>query len=347
MIGRGALLVVAVLLLGLSFGTTSAHYPPKAGNQFSYDETILLTNGTGSNYQGYTESQAINGSLWVTGIAPNGTVLAGYYSLDGYQNNQGASNSSTASGDFAFSPTTLLYVNGTDGQTGYTNPHVWFIMDNTLTEGATFYVLNTQMTVVNTSYSYDLGTAAGGYVTTIYSQGSGSYERNDAYGILTATFTWKMYFDPSTGYIVGYSYVEQDSNSTGNGFTWTDSLQVTHTSYALTPGSAPPSSSGGSSNNDLLLAIVAVVIIAIVIVVIAIALSRRRPSLPRHSGTGQVSYTAAPLGPPPPGIHLTPSGQPAVQQIIVKETVKVNCRYCGALIDTTAEKCPFCGAART
>src|SRR5208282_1214070 len=128
------------------------------------------------------------------------------------------------------------------------NPHVWFFMDNTLTEGATFYVFNTQMTVVNTSYSYDLGTAAGGYVTTIYSQGSGSYERNDAYGILTATFTWKMYSDPTTGYVVGYSYVEQDSNSTGNGFTWTDSLRVTHTSYTLTPGSAPSSSSGGSSS---------------------------------------------------------------------------------------------------
>ncbi|HLM91818.1 MAG TPA: zinc ribbon domain-containing protein [Thermoplasmata archaeon] len=346
MIGRLILLVTAVLLLGLSFGTASAHYAPKAGNQFNYEETIQLTNGTGTNYQGYTESQAINGSLWVAGIAPNGTVLTGYYSLDGYQNNQGASNSSTASGNFGFSPTTLLYVNGTDGQTGYTNPHVWFFMDNTLTDGATFYVFNTQMTVVSTSYSYDLGTAAGGYVTTIYSQGSGSYERNDAYGILSATFTWKMYFDPTTGYIVGYSYVEQDSNSTGNGFTWTDSLHATHTSYALTPGSAPPPSSGGSSNNDLLYAIVVVVIVVIVIVILALALSRRRPSLPRHSATGRVSYVPPPMGPPPPGIHLIPSGQPAVQQIVVKETVKVNCRYCGALIDTTAEKCPFCGAAR-
>jgi rubrerythrin len=44
---------------------------------------------------------------------------------------------------------------------------------------------------------------------------------------------------------------------------------------------------------------------------------------------------------------LTPSGQPAVQQIIIKETVKVNCRYCGSLIDSTAETCPFCGATRS
>ena len=275
--------------------------------------------------------------------------MAGYYNLDNYQNNQGATNTSTVSGNFGFSPTTLLYVIGTDDQVGYTNPHVWFFMDSTLAEGATFYALNTEMTVVNTSFSYDLDTAAGGYVTTIYSLGTGSYERDDAYGMLTATYTWKMYFDPTTGYIVGYSYVEQDSNSTGNGFTWTDTVHVTHTSYALTPGSAPPSSSGGSSNNGLLLDIVVLVVVIIVIAVIAVALSRarRRPSLPRHSSTGQVSYVPPPMGPAPPGIRLTPSGQPAVQQIVVKETVKVNCRFCGALIDTTAEKCPFCGAART
>jgi len=84
-----------------------------------------------------------------------------------------------------------------------------------------------------------------------------------------------------------------------------------------------------------------------VIIALLVARSRRRHPLPQHSGTGQVAYTPPPMGPPPPGIHLTPSGQPAVQQIVIKETVKVNCRYCGNLIDSTAEKCPFCGAART
>jgi len=346
LIGKVAVLAGAVVLLGLALGGANAHYAPSAHDQFSYAETIVLTNGTG-DYQGYSESTGINGTVWVTGIAANGTVLAGYYNLDEYQNNQGASNSSSYSGNFGFSPTTFLYTDGTDGQTGYTNPHVWFFMDNGLSTGAKFNVLNTQMTVENRSYSYHLGTAAGGYVTTLFAQGTGSYERNDTYGLLEATYTWNMYFDPTTGYIVGYSYLEEDSNSSA-AFTWTDTLGVTHTSYPLTQGSAS-SSSTGSSTDGLWLGIALGVVIVIVIVVIALAISRarRRPSLPRHSSTGQVSYMPPPMGPPPPGIHLTPSGQPAVQQIIVKETVKVNCRYCGGLIDTTAEKCPFCGAART
>jgi hypothetical protein len=347
------LLGLAILLTALAVGTTSAHYAPQGGDQFAYDESVTLGNGTG-NYSGYTESTAINGSVSVTGIAPNGTALAQYYNVENWQNNQGQSNTSTYSGKFSFSPATFLYVNGTDGQSGYTNPYVWFFMDNSLTVGSKFYVLNTQMSVVNTSYSYDLGTAAGTYVKTIFAEGNGSYQRNDIYGVFTADYNWKMYFDPATGYVVGYLYVEQDTDGPTAGFTWTDALGVTHTSYALTPDSAPPTpppnNPGGSMGTDtstllwISLAVVAIVVVGALVYALT---RRRRPNLPRHSATGQVSYAPPPTGPPPPGIHLIPSGQPAVQQIVVKETVKVNCRYCGALIDTTVEKCPFCGAART
>jgi hypothetical protein len=122
---------------------------------------------------------------------------------------------------------------------------------------------------------------------------------------------------------------------------------VTQTSYTLTPGTAPASSSGGSDNLWLTLGVILAVVVVIVVVIFVLAArSRRRHPLPKHSGTGQVSYVPPPPGPPPPGIHLTPSGQPAVQQIVIKETVKVNCRFCGALIDSTVDKCPFCGAPR-
>ena len=347
MIGRLALLAAVVLLVGLTLGTASAHYTPRSGDTFSYAESIDLLNGTG-NYFGYTESTTINGSLTITGVAPNGTESARYYYAFQYQNSTPASFQGTSSGPFTFSAQTFLYVDGTDNQTGYTNPYVWFFMDDSLALGSTFYALNTEMTVMNTSYNFDLNTGAGGYVKTIFAEGTGSYLRNDSYGKFDATYTWKMYFDPATGYIVGYYYAEQDSDGAGNGFSWTDSLGVTQTSYPLTAGSAPsnPTGSGGASDEELLVAIV-VVVVVVVIIVLAVSRARRRPSLPRHSYTGQTSYAPPPMGPPPPGIHLTPYGQPAVQQIVVKETVKVNCRYCGALIDTTAEKCPFCGAART
>ena len=350
MIGR-VLCVVVVLLTGaLAVGTSGAHYVPKPNDEFAYDETISLGNGQG-DYAGYTESTVINGSLTVTAVPSDSNVSARYYNADSYQNNMGSSYRWTSSGPFSFSATTFRYVVGTDNQTGYTNPYVWFFMNASLPVGSTFFLLNTQMTLVASSVNYSLETAAGGYVKAIFAEGNGSFERNDVYGEFTATYTWKAYFDPTTGFIIGYAYTEQDSNASGDGFSLTDTLAVTGSSYPLTPGSAPPapaSNSGPSESTWITVGVVLVVVVVIVaIVALLAARARRRPGLPRHSATGQVTYVPPPVGPTPPGIHLTPSGQPAVQQIIVRETVKVNCRYCGNLIDSTAKNCPFCGAART
>jgi hypothetical protein len=348
MIRRLIPLAIAAFLLVAAFGGASAHYVPKSADGFSYSESIAVLNGQGTYYD-YTEVTAINGSIDVTSVLPNGTASATYYNADLYENSTGAHQRWTSSGRFSFSSVSFQYVNGTDNQTGYSNPYVWFFMNNSLGNGGTFELLNTHFAVLSTAYDYDLDTAAGGYVTAIYAEGSGTYERNDAYGVFSATYNWKAYFDPGTGYILGYLYTEQDSNPNGTSFTLVDSLSVTQTSYTLTPGTAPASSSGNSSA-DLWLTlgvILAVVVVIVVVIVVLAARSRRRHPLPKHSASGQVSYVPPPPGPPPPGIHLTPSGQPAVQQIVIKETVKVNCRFCGALIDSTVDKCPFCGAPRS
>jgi outer membrane lipoprotein-sorting protein len=342
-IARVLLLSSLLLLAGLTVGGSGARAASVPLGQFEYSETVVLNNGVG-NYSGYTESTAINGSIAVTSVLPNGTYSASYYNANAYQNNQGGQQSWTSSGTFVFSPQSYLYVNRTDNQVGYVNPHVWFVMDSSLPVGATFYLLSTQMTVASTSYNYALETAAGAYVKAIFAEGSSSYPRNDAYGVFTASYDWKAYFDPATGFIIGYVYSEQDSDPTGDGFAITDTLAVTHTNYPLTPGVAP---SGSGTNWPLIAAVVVVIVVIVVVIALAISRSRRRRPIPRHSATGQVAYPSPPIGPPPPGISLTPSGQPAVQQIIIKETVKVNCRYCGSLIDSTVEKCPFCGATRT
>ncbi|MGD0250266.1 MAG: zinc ribbon domain-containing protein, partial [Thermoplasmata archaeon] len=421
-------LTTVLLFVVSALGTASAHYTPAPKDGFAYDETIVVSNGFG-DYNGYIESTVINGSVNVTSVLPNGTESAFYYNANTYTNNSGAHQQWVSSGSFEFSADTFLYVSGTDNQTGYTNPYVWFFMNDSLGTGASVHLLNSNFTVVATSYNYALETAAGTYVKAIFIEGNGSYVRDDSYGEFTATYNWKAYFDPSTGYILGYLYTEQDSNASGDGFTLVDTLGVTHTSYRLTPGVGPTeyevtftetglpsgtfwsvslagvvgtsstttvkfsepndsysytvptisgfssdpnsgsvqvagspvnqaisftsgsssgSGSSGSGSGLLTIALVLVVVVIIIVVIaILVARSRRRHPLPKHSGTGQVSYAPPSMGPPPPGIHLTPSGQPAVQQIVIKETVKVNCRYCGALIDTTAEKCPFCGAART
>jgi hypothetical protein len=344
---------VGLLLLLIPFaGTAGAHYSPRGGDAFSYVETYALNGGTG-NYTGYSESTATNGSVWVTAVAANGTESASYYNLNSYHNSTGASSQWNEAGRFTFSDVTFLYVNGTDNQTGYSNPYVWFLMDNSLAAGATFYVLNSELTVVSTNTSYHLGTAAGTYVRTIFAEGNGTFQRNDVYGVFTATYNWKAYFDPSTGYVVGYVYTEQDSDGSGDGFTIMDTLAVTSATYPLA-AAPPPSPSSSAGTGWLVWLVVGIVLVVVILVVIAVALrARRRAPLPTHSARGQVQFPSAgpppppPVGPAPPPISLTPSGQPAVQQLIIRETVKVNCRFCGNLIDSTVEKCPFCGAART
>jgi hypothetical protein len=356
MIPRAALLLVALVLLAVAPAAAvvpSGHYIPQTGDRFAYDETVNLGSGTG-DYATYTESTTVNGTDWITaGAQANGTESAAYYYAAAYANSTGAAYRWTSSGPFTFSSGSFLYIQGTDNQTGYTDPTVWFYMENSLGTGSQFTILNTGMTVTSTDYNYQLGGSSGKYVATIAADGSGTFQRNDEYGDLSASYTWNMYFDPSTGYIVGYLYSETDSNASGDGFTITDTLYVTSTTYPLTAGVAPPpaTSTPAGLSEPLELALVLLVIVVVIVVLLAIyARSRRKASLPKHSAGGNIGYGSPPGMTPggvPPPVHLTPSGQPAVQQIVMRETVKVNCRYCGTLIDSTATVCPNCGAPRT
>jgi hypothetical protein len=340
-----------VTTLALSMAPASGHYLPQPKDHFAYFQTITLTNGQG-NYTGYTENTYINGSVTVNSVLPNGTDSSSYQNTAHWLNNQGQSATSTSQGVFTFSPVTDYYVNGTDNETGYTNPlSVWFyINDSTLPTSATFYLLNTPFKVLSTNTSFPDSLSPTGYVRTIYAQGTGSYQRDDSYGKFTASYTWDSYFDPSTGFIVGYVNTEQDSDAAGDGFTITDTLSVTATSYALTPAVAPPSTSSGSDTWEIA-ALVVFLLVVLVVVVLVVVYTRRRSSLARHSVRGNIAYDPArappSVGPPPPSLNFGSVPQPSVQQVIIKETVKVPCQYCGTLIDSTAKACPNCGAPRT
>ena len=337
--------VVIALLLSLALFSVQAFaaYVPHQGDYFSYYEVQNLGSGTG-DYSGYTEQTIINGTEAINGVTANGTVSAYYsYSYD-FSNGSGSTETGGSSGNFTFSSNNFLYINGTDDQTGYVNPTVWFCMDNSIPEGGIFTLLDTLMTVKSTNYSYFLPSQDRS-VFAIYAQGKSSYERNDVYGQFTATYTWDTYFDPSSGYIIGYDYTEHDTDPSGTGFTYTENLYINSASYPLT--TAPTASPNGSSDltKDALYIATIVIIIAIILIIIYAA-SRRRRRLPKHPAQ-QPLYTPPTEPPPPPqDINLTPK-QPPVQQIVIKEVVKVKCRYCGALIDSTAEKCPFCGAPRS
>ncbi len=325
-------LVALILSLSLALfpGHAVTRYTPNQGDYFSYHEVADLGSGTG-DYAGYTEHTVVDGTERMTGVSGNGTVSANYIYTWTWSNSTGSTKTESSSGNFTFSSTSFLYLKGTDNQTGYVNPTVWFYIDNSTRKAGTFYLLNTLMTVKSTSYSYYLP-SQNRNVNTILAEGTSYYQRNDVYGQFNAAYTWKAHFDPATGYIIGYDYSEQDTSPLGTGFTYTESLYVTSGSYPLTTAAA-------ISDLSQYVGYIAIgIVLAIVIVVLVYAVSRTRRTLPKHP---------PPSERPPPTIDLTPKQQPPVQQIVIKEVVKVKCRYCGALIDSTVQACPYCGAPRT
>jgi len=340
---KSYVLIALLLSVALFSLQVFATFVPQQGDHFSYYEVIDVGSGTG-DYSGYTDHTTVNGTENINEVAVDGTVSANYSYSWSFSDNSGYADSGSSSGNFTFSSVSFLYINGTDDQTGYVNPSVWFCMDNSTPEDGIFYLLNTAMTVKSKNYSYYLP-SEDRYVYAIFAQGKSNYQRNDDYGQFSATYTWNTYFDPSSGYIIGYDYTEQDTNPSAE-FTYTEKLYIDSASYTLT--TAPATNINENLEQIVLFAVIAIIAIVIVLVLIILYLVLRRRRLPRHPSQQPV-YTPPSEPPPPPSpsdIDLTPK-QPPVQQIVIKEVVKVKCRYCGGLIDSTAETCPFCGAPRS
>jgi hypothetical protein len=342
-------LVISALLLFAFIANVHpvSAYAPRQGDSFNYSETTTVKNGQGS-YTGYTDQTSTKGMEEVNSV-DGSNVLSHYSYTYTFTSNQGNSTSGSESGDFTWSTNDYTYVNGTDNQVGYSKPiYVWFAMNPTAPVGGSFWALNTQLTVQSRNYSLQLPTE-GRYVQTIEAEGHGQYQRNDAYGVFTATYTWYEYFDPTTGYIVGYNYTEQDTGTyqgQAGGFAYTDTLYATSTSYPLTSASAPATTSatGASLLTPYLLFLIPVAIVVLLVVVVLALRGRgqRRP-LPEHP-----LRPSPPPAPPPsaPWESEVNLGSKPAEQVVIREVAKVNCRYCGTLIPTTADKCPYCGGPR-
>jgi hypothetical protein len=318
-------------------------YTPKQGDNFGYSETTKVNNGQGY-YAGYSDQTSTTGKEAVKSVSGS-AVLSDFSYAYSFSNSQGNSTSGSQSGNFTWSTSNYTYVKGTDNQVGYSKPiYVWFAMNPSTLVGGSVSALNTHLIIQSGNYSLQLSTE-GRYVQTIEAEGSGQYQRNDVYGVFSAIYTWYEFFDPTTGYIVGYNYTEQDTGSyqgQAGSFTYTDTLYVTSTSYTLETAAAPTTAATETSGITILVPVILVVIVVLVVVLVVRGRRQRRP-LPEHSPPPSPPPVPPPSAPWESKVDL---GSKPAEQVVIREVAKVNCKFCGTLIPTTVDRCPYCGGPR-
>lgn len=344
-----ALVILAVILmLGLSFSALSVHETPTVskGECFQYREILTVSNGKG-NYSGYSCNIYINGTEVVTGLSNNSSVDMKYnYSCVIISPSEKYTYPQRAHGVFNFSSNTCDYINGTDNETGDNGTHVWFYVNPNIEVGNRTSLLGTSMKVRSNQYNYTPPNHKY-IIDTVYLSGIGTCNRNDSLGNFNANYTWNAYFDHSSGFIAAYTYKQTDLNAQGDGFTCTETLYVSHSSYGVNISEVTPVSEKAPAPfpyTDLFLIIA---FIFVVIIVVAIAVSRgKKNKLNQHSSVSSGVNMKHEHSDNENEIKPEPE-QKETEQVVIKEIVKVKCQYCGALIDSTVDKCPFCGAPRS
>lgn len=225
-------LIVTIIIAAIAIGANSAYaFSPQVGDSFKYYEAQDLGNGTGT-YDGYWEHTIVTGGEQMNSVT-NGVVAANYSYSWTFTNSSGSHTTGGQAQPFTYSASNFGYITGSDQENPsiYTNPTVWFAMHNDLPIGAKFQSLNTQMTIMSKNFSYYLP-SLNKNVVTIFASGTGTFHRNDIYGDFSAPYTFNEYFDPTTGYIVAYTYSEHDGNNDAT-FDYHENFYVTQTSYQL------------------------------------------------------------------------------------------------------------------
>ncbi len=268
-----ALTVALVLPLVLSAAVRAAS--PSAGDFFEYDSTSNVSNG-GQAYYGYTDSLTAHYRYSVESVSGGNVTMLGTGSWH-YQDSSGLDQSGTDTYHPVFSLATREYLSGID--VNLTGPvSVWFWVPTDVAVGQVVYVLDEPLTVISLSTTWWQGALPRSVVLL---EGSGSYVRDDAYGVYNATYRDQYYYDRATGFVVAETYVEHDVGSwqgMAASFDYSAKISITSSSYALPLDLVTFAS--------IYLAIPA----ALVLVVVAVIRVRRGPSRIRIGSGNQAVY---------------------------------------------------------
>src|SRR5437879_11814473 len=223
---------VAGLILIFALGTplllsvSAAGAAPRTADFFEYNYNTYVDQGT-DYYFGYSDKMISHARYTVQSVSGDLATVRGLgcWTFDG---SDGTHQSGVTDVTPVFSLSTRRYVSGIDVNAS-ANATVWFWVSMPLALGQTLRILDDVFTVISTD-----ATVWNGIIPhrTVQLQASGTYARDDAYGIFAATYTDRYYFDPDSGFVVAESYEERDTNPSAS-FRFRAEISLTARSYSV------------------------------------------------------------------------------------------------------------------
>jgi RimJ/RimL family protein N-acetyltransferase len=223
----GSVAVVLALALPLVFSAYVAASPPRADDFFEYEYNTFVDEGAG-DYTGYTDSMHSQARYSVGSVVGDTVTLHGVGTWT-FEGSDGTSQSGSTDVTPVFSLSTRQYLSGIDINSTILNPSVWFWIPSSVSVGKTIPVADEVLTVTSIAATVWLGAMPR---STVLLEGSGSYTRNDAYGVFAATYHDQYYFDRESGFIVSEQYTEQDTSFSAS-FRFRGEVYVRASSYPI------------------------------------------------------------------------------------------------------------------
>jgi len=202
---RLAVALVAFIVFILVPPPAAAPFPSDPGDWFEYDFNTYTDQGEG-DYSGYWDEMKSHSRYEIMEVDGDNVTVhrTGSWS---FRASDGASDGATFDSVFYFNLTSRLYNGPYDVDGVYVDPIIWFWVSPPLANGQIAPILDDTFTVRAADDTIWFGLVP---KSAARLESTGTYERDDAYGRFTATYTDRYWFDRETGFIVGELYEERD-----------------------------------------------------------------------------------------------------------------------------------------
>jgi len=232
-----ALLLVALLALLLPLAAPADARDPEAGDFIAYSWARHVGSGSGE-YAGYSDNTYSSARLEIQSVNATRVHLRSAYNWS-FASNEGDRQSGSVDRAVEFDPATRRWTGRFTDDDDHDAQNaadftVWFwIPVEGLAAGDSVDVLDDTFTVVSMQ-----STVWSGWLPrrAVELRASGTFSRNDEYGVFQVTYEDVYFYDAVTGYVIAERYTERD-RGTWQGrraeFTWTETVDVTASSYPI------------------------------------------------------------------------------------------------------------------